>query len=137
MINRIELQTRAQPNAPLPPNAKAGAAAFSDVLAAQLRGGKNVKFSAHAARRLADRHIALTQRDEASISRAVDKAAAKGARETLLLMDKLALVVSVSNRTVITAMSQHELKDTVFTNIDSAVVVAPEAADGALEMKAR
>ena len=106
----------------------AGSSTFADVFAAQLRGGKNVKFSAHATQRFADRHIALTQNDQASISRAVDKAAAKGARETLLLMDKLALVVSVPNRTVITAMSQHELRDTVFTNIDSAVVVAPEAA---------
>ena len=136
MINRIELQTRAAAGTPnCSPNAKSGTAPFADVLAMELRGGTSVKFSAHAAQRLADRRIALTQRDEASISRAVDKAAAKGARETLLLMDKVALVVSVPNRTVITAMAQHELSDTVFTNIDSAVVVAPEAADGSLEKK--
>ena len=129
MINRIEMQTRAAASVPNGSSKNnAGPAAFADVLAAQLRSGKAVKFSAHATRRLADRRIALTQNDEASISRAVDKAAAKGARETLLLMDKLALVVSVPNRTVITAMAQHELNDTVFTNIDSAVVVAPEAA---------
>lgn len=114
----------AAPN--IPANVRAPAAGFADVLADRLRDGKSVKFSAHAARRLADRHIALTPGDEASISRAVDKAAAKGARETLLLMDKLALVVSVPNRTVITALSQHEMGDTVFTNIDSAVLIAPE-----------
>jgi flagellar operon protein len=129
MINRIEMRTRTAASVPnCSSKNNSGPAAFADVLATQLRNGKTVKFSAHATQRLADRRIALTQNDEASISRAVDKAAAKGARETLLLMDKLALVVSVPNRTVITAMSQHELNDTVFTNIDSAVVVAPEAA---------
>jgi len=126
MINRIELQARAAASAPsLAP--RAGAGAFADVFAAQLQGGKSLKFSAHATQRLADRQITLTQHDQANISRAVDKAAAKGARETLLLMDKVAFVVSVPNRTVITAMPQYELADTVFTNIDSAVVVAPEA----------
>lgn len=128
MINRIELQARAAAStASLAPKSGAGAGAFADVFAAQLQGGKSLKFSAHATQRLADRQITLTQHDQANISRAVDKAAAKGARETLLLMDKVAFVVSVPNRTVITAMPQHELADTVFTNIDSAVVVAPEA----------
>lgn len=128
MINRIEMQTCAAGNAqgPTPKNGAVGGA-FADVLAAQLQGGKSLRFSAHATQRLADRRITLTQHDQANISRAVDKAAAKGARETLLLMDKVAFVVSVPNRTVITAMPQHELADTVFTNIDSAVVVAPEA----------
>ncbi|MCC6795530.1 MAG: hypothetical protein IT366_10460 [Candidatus Hydrogenedentes bacterium] len=128
MINRIGLQTHAAANAPsLAQKNGAVGGGFADMLAAQLQGGKSVKFSAHATQRLADRQITLTQHDQASISRAVDKAAVKGARETLLLMDKVALVVSVPNRTVITAMPQHELADTVFTNIDSAVVVAPEA----------
>jgi flagellar operon protein len=130
MINPIELHARAAVSAPcVSSNGKASGTAFADVFAAQLRNADGVKFSAHATQRLADRRIALSQHDKASISRAVDKAAAKGARETLLLMDKLAFVVSVPNRTVITAMPQHELGDTVFTNIDSAVVVAPEAKD--------
>lgn len=129
MINRVELHARTAASAPcVAPGARTGPSSFAGVFAEQLRSGKNLKFSAHATQRLADRHIALTQADEANITRAVEKAAAKGARETLLLLDKLALVVSVPNRTVITAMSQHELSDTVFTNIDSAVLVAPQAA---------
>ena len=96
---------------------------FSSVLNTEIQKSQHLRFSAHATQRLTDRHIAISRSDETNIARAVDKAAAKGARETLLLMDKLALVVSVPNRTVITAMSQHELNDTVFTNIDSAVVV--------------
>jgi flagellar operon protein len=53
----------------------------------------------------------------------VDRAAAKGARESLVMMDDVALVVSVKNRTVITAVDRAHLKDNVFTNIDSAVIV--------------
>lgn len=100
---------------------------FAHVLAEQMRSTQGVKFSAHATQRLAERHIALSQREQQQLETAVEQAAAKGARETLLLMDKLAFVVSVPNRTVITAMASNELGTTVFTNIDSAVVVAPEA----------
>jgi flagellar operon protein len=54
---------------------------------------------------------------------AVNRAEAKGAKESLILMDRLALVVSVKNRTVITAVDDQNLKDNIFTNIDSAVIV--------------
>ena len=53
---------------------------------------------------------------------AVSKAAAKGARESLILLDDLALVVSVKNRTVITAIAPDRIRENVFTNIDSAVI---------------
>jgi len=51
------------------------------------------------------------------------KAAAKGAKDSLMLMDKTAFVVSVANRTVITAVAQDALKDNIFTNIDSAMIL--------------
>jgi hypothetical protein len=60
------------------------------------------------------------------LERAVDAAAAKGAREALLLMDRLAFVVSVPRRTVITALDGSDAEDHVFTQIDSAVVVAKQ-----------
>ncbi|MDZ4861387.1 MAG: TIGR02530 family flagellar biosynthesis protein [Candidatus Hydrogenedentes bacterium] len=123
MINKIDLYTRTGPEVRGAPTARQPATPFAGVLADQVRGATNVKFSAHAAQRLTDRHITVTQHDEARIARAVDKAAAKGSRETLLLMEKMALVVSVPNRTVITAVSRNEFADTVFTNIDSAVLV--------------
>jgi len=37
--------------------------------------------------------------------------------------NNLAFVVSVKNKTVITAMDGASIKDNVFTNIDSAVIV--------------
>ena len=53
----------------------------------------------------------------------VDRAAAKGAKESLVMVDNVALVVSIRNRTVITAVDKDHLKDNVFTNIDSALIV--------------
>lgn len=93
---------------------------FDQVLAQELAG---VKFSQHAIQRLSSRNIQLDRGDLAKISGAVDKAAQKGARDSLILMDNLALVVSVKNRTVITAMDGNNIRDNVFTNIDSAVIV--------------
>lgn len=87
----------------------------------QAQGG--VKFSAHAQARLQSRHIQLDAEALRRVENAVDKAAEKGSRESLLLMDDVALIVSVRNRTVITAIDKENLKENVFTNIDSAVVL--------------
>ena len=88
----------------------------------QAMGG--VKFSQHAMQRLQTRNINMTPAQMDQLKTAVDKAAQKGARESLILMNNdLALVVSVTNRTVITAMDGSSIKDNVFTNIDSAVIV--------------
>ena len=99
-----------------------------------------VRFSIHAARRLDERHIRLTASDLGRIERAVDQAAAKGGRESLVLMDHapsadaaqpaapLALVVSVPNRTVITVVPPNAARHAVFTNIDSAVVACDATA---------
>jgi len=101
--------------------------AFSRAFQEAIRDARSVAFSAHARERMARRGIDLTSADEDRIGRAVDQAAAKGARESLLLMDNCALVVSVAHRRVITVVPTRELDDAVFTNIDSAVIVAPEA----------
>ena len=82
-----------------------------------------LKLSAHAQQRLSSRQIDLTAQDWDRIHQGVERAAAKGAREALVLTDKAALVVSVKNRTVITAVDPGSLKENVFTNIDSAVIV--------------
>lgn len=85
-------------------------------------GENDIKFSAHAVKRLESRNITLTPKDMALLKDAVNKAETKGAKESLIVMDKLALVVSIKNRTVITAVDGNSLKDNVFTNIDSAVI---------------
>lgn len=81
-----------------------------------------VRFSAHAQERLRAAGIQFGGEQQVKLRDAVDKAAAKGARESLVLLDGVALVVSVRNRTVITAVDGARMKDNVFTNIDSAVI---------------
>ncbi|HEY3783290.1 MAG TPA: TIGR02530 family flagellar biosynthesis protein [Fimbriimonadaceae bacterium] len=90
---------------------------FGSILQDQL------KVSGHAQTRLQSRNIQLNQDEWQRVVNGVNKAAAKGAKESLVMVDNVALVVSVKNRTVITAVDKDNLKDNVFTNIDSAVVV--------------
>jgi flagellar operon protein len=95
---------------------------FKDLLANQLSTG-SVKFSAHAQQRLESRNINLSPTDLAKISEAVDRAAQKGSQDSLIMMENLAFVVSVKNKMVITAMDSINMKDHVFTKIDSAVII--------------
>ena len=94
---------------------------FAKILDAKLQQS-SVKFSAHANKRLEARNIQFTEEQLKTLKDAVEKARNKGGRETLILLDSVALVVSVANRTVITAMDGDNLKDNVFTHIDSAVI---------------
>lgn len=94
---------------------------FNQVLDREL--GRELKFSKHAQQRLQDRNITLSSEDLEKIQNAVGKAREKGARDSLILMDQLALVVSVKNNTVITAVDEDNIRSSVFTNIDSAVII--------------
>lgn len=82
-----------------------------------------MKFSGHAMDRLNGRRIELSPNEVARLGTAVTKAAQKGAQTSLVLMDNLAFVVSIKNRTVITVTDSDHLRENVFTNIDSAVIV--------------
>jgi flagellar operon protein len=78
--------------------------------------------SAHAQERIKSRNISFGQAEQSRLEDAVGKANTKGARQSLVLMDGNAFVVSVSNNTIVTAMDGMNVKDNVFTNIDSAVI---------------
>ena len=94
---------------------------FQQVLQQAVEGQAPVRFSKHAQHRLATRGVHLTAEALNKLQGAVDRAAAKGARDSLVLMDDLALVVSIRNRTVITAVDAASRRDNVFTNVDSVV----------------
>ena len=100
-------------------NSASTEASFESVLQKNM-----LKFSNHAAKRLEQRGIELGSSQLDEISSAVDKAAAKGSKESLILMKDMALIVSVPNRTVVTAMDGSSMKDNVFTQIDSAVIIS-------------
>ena len=94
---------------------------FSEVLQNQLTG-QTLKFSAHATNRLQQRSLTLDENTVARLEKAVNQAAAKGARQSLVMVDEMAFVVSITNKTVITAMTGEGQREGVFTNIDSAVI---------------
>ncbi len=95
---------------------------FSEVLNT-IENKDEVKFSKHATSRLATRNINLTDEEIKRLNSAVSKANSKGIKEALILMDNKVFIASVQNKTIITASTEDELKDNVFTNIDGAVIV--------------
>jgi flagellar operon protein len=102
--------------------AAAGGPAFADVLKDAVASGDGVRFSGHALDRIQRRGIQLDEAALARLNGGVARAAAKGSRESLVLVDDTAYVVSVRNRTVVTAVGREHMRDQVFTNIDSAVI---------------
>lgn len=82
-----------------------------------------LKFSAHAQKRMINRGITLTPAELDGVREAVGRAKGKGCRDALVVLDRAALVVSVENQTVVTAVDAQNMRDNVFTNIDSAVFV--------------
>jgi flagellar operon protein len=82
-----------------------------------------LKFSNHAVERMQSRGISYSPQDLTRLGEAIQKAAAKGSKDTLILMDQSALIVSVKNNTVVTVMDKNALKENVFTNIDSTIVM--------------
>jgi flagellar operon protein len=107
-LGGLEAARRAEPSRP----AGAGDGSFA------------IQFSRHATKRIEQRGLQLDDTRMARLEQAVGQAEAKGSKDSLILLDELALVVSVQNRTVVTAMDEQSRKEHVFTNIDS-VVIAP------------
>ena len=96
--------------------------AFDTVLRDVASATPRVQFSRHALQRLERRGITVDQPVQQSLDAGVNRAAGKGAREAVVFVDGTAFVVSVRNRTVITAVDRDHMRDHVFTNIDSAVI---------------
>ncbi|AHI07014.1 hypothetical protein BDW_12570 [Bdellovibrio bacteriovorus W] len=87
------------------------------------KAAEGVKFSNHAIERMNTRGISYSPEDITKLQDAISRAAAKGSKDSLVLMNDSALIVSVKNNTVVTVMDKNALKENVFTNIDSTVVI--------------
>lgn len=97
--------------------------AFADVLQqASSSGPEPLRFSRHALERVQRRNIPLDPSTLARLHEGVGRAAGKGSRDSLVLVDGTAFVVSVANRTVVTAVGAQNMREHVFTNLDSAVI---------------
>lgn len=96
---------------------------FEAVFREELSRQSEVKFSKHAMERLQTRNIKLSTEDLNKINDAVNKAAEKGVKETLIIMGSSAFIANVKNKLIITAATEENLKNNVFTNIDGAVII--------------
>ena len=93
---------------------------FDQVLADRVG---SVKFSGHALQRVERRGIDLDANNTLPrLEAGVARAESKGARDSVVFVDGTAFVVSVRNKTVITAVDSEHMREHVFTNIDSAVI---------------
>ena len=127
MINRVYMQ----PTIPIQPQQPAQESRslqqnrqnnqFQRILDDKLGKGE-LTFSAHAMQRLQQRDITLTNNDLTRLQEAVNEVEAKGGRQSLIHMNDVSYVVSVPNRTVITALDSTS-GGNVFTQIDSAMVL--------------
>lgn len=91
---------------------------FQEVLAE-----KALKMSKHATKRLEERAISFTDAEWVDIEDKVNEAKQKGVQSSLLLTKDAALIISVKNNTVITAMNREEAAAQIFTNIDGTIIL--------------
>lgn len=98
------------------------APAFKDILAQLIRPGE-LQFSSHCLKRLEQNEINLNAEQVNKLRNAVQKVETKGSRDSCIVMDDMAFIVNIVNRTVITVVEGPRMKDNVFTNIDSAVIL--------------
>lgn len=123
-LNNLNRITANRPAAEVrKPQVQPSGAGFESILQEKINQSNGLKFSKHAEFRLTARNIHLTQAQKDRMNEAVNKAEAKGVKDSLVLMDNLAFVVNVKSRTVVTAVNSNELKENVFTNIDGAIIV--------------
>lgn len=87
-----------------------------------LKNASKLRFSGHALERLQSRSISMDKNDVKRLQEAVNRAEKKGSRDSLILDGNQAFLVNIPNKTVVTAVDIEELRERVFTNIDSTVL---------------
>ncbi len=128
MDNRLQINQPIQPlrktqqqNKPAQKNKKSDAPSFKDILGDKMNGKEKLSFSKHAQKRINSRSIPVSKAELDKLNDGVEKARDKGARDSLVMVNNVAYIVSVENNTVVTAVDEESMEDNVFTNIDSAV----------------
>jgi len=91
-------------------------------------GNRELQFSKHANMRLDARNIQLNPEQIRRVEKGISAAQNKGVKDSLVLVDNIALLVNITNKVVVTALNhqdqnQNSDSDQVFTNIDGAVIV--------------
>lgn len=95
---------------------------FSDILNETInKNSEEYTLSKHAADRL--KEINFTDADMEQIAKGFKMAEDKGSKNSVMLYKDVALIASIENKTVITAVEKERSKENVFTNVDSVVIL--------------
>ncbi len=84
---------------------------------------QTINFSKHAMARAEERGIELTPTLMDKLQESVGKAQEKGATNILAFDQNQAFIINIPYGRVITTMSQEEMRENIFTNIDGAVLL--------------
>lgn len=134
MVDKVQLsgQLPQGPGAAAQPQKAAGARPAFDAMLRQRGAEKaagaaqpqqSVNFSKHALARAEERGIELTPVLLDRLASSVEKAQEKGATNILAFDDSQAFIINIPYGRVITTLSQAEMKENIFTNIDGAVLL--------------
>ncbi|HEX7065297.1 MAG TPA: TIGR02530 family flagellar biosynthesis protein [Bacillales bacterium] len=96
---------------------------FGQVLQKELGRSADLKISKHAQQRLQERNISIDAGQWQSIQSRVTEAGKKGITDSLVVTKNAALVVSMKNNTVVTAMNRKEASTHIFTNINGTILM--------------
>lgn len=94
---------------------------FKQVLVDVKNKDEGFTVSKHAALRLNE--INFTKEDMKEIEKGFEIAKNKNSKNTVMLYKEVALIASVQNKTLITAIEKDRAKDNIFTNVDSVVIL--------------
>lgn len=97
------------------------APSFKDILNEKIEKNKGFKISKHAAYRL--KEVNFTENDMKNIEKGFKLAQDKGCKNSVMLYKDVALIASIENKTVITAVQKDRAVDNIFTNIDSVILL--------------
>lgn len=123
MIERISpIQGTSQVEQVQPVGRREAGDQFGVMLRRELRQaapeGFSVAFSKHAMARAEERGIEVTDTLMGQLADSVERASAKGATNILAFDATRAFIINVPHGRVITTMSQEEMQENIFTNID-------------------
>lgn len=96
---------------------------FHEILENINKNNGEIKFSRHATERLVNRNMNISLDEMERLEKAFDKAEIKGVRDALILMGNKAFIANIRSKTVITTINKEQLEESVFTNIDGAVII--------------
>jgi flagellar operon protein len=83
---------------------------------------EEVRLSSHAQERIKTRKIEMDDERLETLGEVAKEAKSKGAKNTLAMFGKDAFILSVKDKTVVTAMKEEEMESRFFTNIDSVYI---------------